>query len=72
MVTIKKFESPGILSLKAYFDNVDDMLDAKSEFEQNMFEYSNQLDNIIIESSYEQTDNEFILNTRSYYKYMLN
>lgn len=71
-IRLYKLSFPGMLSIKAEFDNVDDMLEAKAQYEEDQLKHKNELDDIVSNNYYTKEGNKFILYTVSYYKYKLN
>ena len=68
---LKKFEGSGILYTEATFDNIDDMLEAKRDFEETLEENKDSLDELVVNSRL-NIGTEYTFIVEAYKKYMLN
>jgi len=68
---LKKFESSGILYTEATFDNIDDMLDAKRDFEETMSDNKDNVGDLVVTSRL-NIGKEYSFIVEAYKKYLLN
>lgn len=72
MITIRRAEFNGINKLTAYFEDVDEMLEAKSNYEQDQLDNVDELDDIVHFTNYEYDGEYYTITTQMFSKYILN